>query len=123
MEKVSLNLKNNSNDSFSIETLCTDFICLPLKSQLIKTAKRNFEFLKDLKLADSGNSEEVVVLIGSDFYWSIVTGKVRIGEIGEPVCVETKFGWLLNGPVTISKTISNLSFVNENSHVENGPIL
>ena len=33
LEKVSLNSKNNSNDSFSIEALCTDFICLPIKNQ------------------------------------------------------------------------------------------
>ena len=46
----------------------------------------------------------------------MVTGKVKIGKIGEPASVGTKFGWLLNGPVTKSEIISTcLRFVNENS--------
>ena len=46
----------------------------------------------------------------------MVTEKVKIGKIGEPASVETKFGWLLNGPVTKSEIISTcLRFVNENS--------
>ena len=33
------------------------------------------------------------MLVGSDFYWSLVTGKFRMGKTGEPVAIETKF-WL-----------------------------
>ena len=41
--------------------------------------KNNFEFLKDLNLADSGTVEEIDMLIDSDFYWSLVTEKVKMG--------------------------------------------
>ena len=36
------------------------------------------------------------MLVGSDFNWSLVTGKFRMGKTGEPVAIETKFGWVLN---------------------------
>ena len=111
-----LNLKGASNFKFSIEALCTPFICLPLKNKPITFAKNNFEFLKNLELADTGFSDDIELLIGSDFYWAFVTGNVRLGKVGVPVGVESKFGWLLSGPVPKQQSIStNLSFANENS--------
>ena len=109
-------MKGASNFKFSIEALCTPFICLPLKNQPITFAKNNFEFLKDLELADTGSSDDIELLIGSDFYWAFVMGNVRLGKVGEPVGVKSKFGWLLNGPVPKQESVStNLSFGNENS--------
>ena len=72
-----------------------------------------------MQLADSGSEDEIDLLIGSDFYWSIVTGNVRLGKVGEPVGVETRFGWVLNGPVNSEKTASaNINIVHEtSSHV------
>ena len=75
----------NSSENFNKEVLCKPFICLPITNQPVKYAKNNFEFLKDLNLADSGTMEEVDMLIGSNFYWSLVTEKVKIGKTGEPV--------------------------------------
>ena len=73
------------NFKFSIEVLSTPFISLPLKNQPITFAKNNFEFLKDLELADTDSSDDIELLIGSDFYWAFVTGNVRLGKLGEPV--------------------------------------
>ena len=87
------------NFEFSIEALSTPFISLPLKNQPITFAKNNFEFLKDLELADTDSSDDIELLIGSDFYWAFVTGNVRLGKLGEPVGVESKFRWLLNGAI------------------------
>ena len=50
-------------------------------------------------MADSGASCDIDLLIGSGYYWDLVTGKVKTGKPGEPVAVETVFGWILNGPV------------------------
>ena len=55
--------------------------------------------MKELNLADSGTMEEMDMLIDSNFYWSLATGKVKMSKIGEPVALETKFGWVLNGPL------------------------
>ena len=38
------------------------------------------------------------MLVGSDHYWRIVTGRTRRGTSG-PVAIEMKMGWVLSGPV------------------------
>ena len=63
-----INLKINSSKNFRMEVLCKPFICSPITNQPVKYAKNNFEFLKDLNLADAGTMEETDMLIGSDFY-------------------------------------------------------
>ena len=63
LQKASLNLKYKTNESYSIEVLSTDFVCLPIKNQPIKTTKGNYEFLKDIELADSGNCDQIHILI------------------------------------------------------------
>ena len=38
------------------------------------------------------------VLIGSDYYWDFVTSEIVRGDFG-PTAVNSKFGWLLSGPM------------------------
>ena len=38
----------------------------------------------------------------SDYYWGLVTGKIKVGLSGEPVGVETQFGWVINSPIVCS---------------------
>ena len=118
LDRVYITLKGVSNFEFCIEALCTPFICHPIKNQSINLVQNNYDYFKDLQLAESSSNGDIELLIGC-FYWPMVTGKLKIGKIGEPVGVETKFGWLLNGSVTESENISPcLRFVNENiSHV------
>ena len=60
------------------------------------------------------------MLMGHDSYWSLVTGKVKIGKTGEPVAVETKFGWVLNGPLNEMTSQGHVTIINETkSHVVN----
>ena len=40
---------------------------------------------------------EIDLLIGSDHYWKLVTGKVVKGG-GRLTAIETKLGWVLSGP-------------------------
>ena len=70
-----------------------------------------------MQLADSGSTDEIDLLIGSDFYWSVVTGKTKTGKNNKPVAVETKFAWILNGPVTSFETSTILTFESKYSHV------
>ena len=44
-----------------------------------------------------GATTVVDVLIGSDYYWSLVSGRVRRGSTG-PIALDTKVGWILSGP-------------------------
>jgi hypothetical protein len=67
-----------------------------------------------LQLADSSiENQPIDVLIGSDYYWKFIEGETVRGHAG-PTAINSKFGWLLSGPVrkttncTSSKVVSNL---------------
>ncbi len=69
--------------------------------QPTSTCKSSHEHLALLNFTDidDGTSKlPVNILIGSDHYWKIVTGKVVQGESG-PTAIETHLGWVLSGPI------------------------
>ena len=69
--------------------------------QPIDLCMMKYQHLSDLDLGDHpnrGSVMEVDLLIGSDYYWSFVTGETRRGD-GGPVAVRTKLGWVLSGMV------------------------
>ena len=71
-----------------------------VSGQKIDFVKSSYPFLRDLKLADSGQSKgKIDLLIGADFYWSVVDGAVKKGDDVGPVALGSKLGWLLSGPV------------------------
>lgn len=51
-------------------------------------------------ISDGTSSFEVDILIGSDYYWSLVTGEVHRGTTG-PIAIHTKLGWVLSGPTSL----------------------
>ena len=75
-----------------------------------RTLAKSYSHLRDLDLADDGQNETTATidpLVGSDVYWSLVSGR---GDSG-PVALDTKVGWVLSGPVErpSSVTVSILS--------------
>ena len=56
-----------------------------------------------LRLADYSTGDQnldVDILIGSDYYWNLVTGHtIRGGQGPTAVHTSTKLGWVLSGPV------------------------
>lgn len=77
-------------------------ICEPLASQTITFCQNNYENLFGLDLADSSDGHsrlEVDILVGSDRYWDLTTGKTRRGASG-PVAIDTRLGWVLPGPTS-----------------------
>ena len=80
---------------FSVPSICEPLACQPINLCV------EFDHLSQLQLADSSDSEarmEVDILIGSDYYWELTTGRTRRGKSG-PVAIYTKLGWVLSGPV------------------------
>ena len=62
-----------------------------------------YPHLSGLEFADElGNGQEphVDILVGSDHYWDLITGRVWRGSDG-PVAIDTKLGWVLSGPISI----------------------
>lgn len=78
-------------------------ICELLISQPIDVCfKQNPQFTS-LELADWADQRsrlEVDILIGSDYYWDIITGAVSKTN-GGPTAIHTKLGWVLSGPIAV----------------------
>ena len=76
-------------------------ICEPLAGQPISACVELLATLDLADISDGSSSLEVDVLIGSDYYWSLVTGEVCRGN-GGPIAIQTKLGWVLSGPLSVS---------------------
>ena len=84
-----------------VTALVVPLICKPIYGQPINCAERAFEHLSGLDLADSSHSGETLdvnILIGSDYYWRFATGRVLRGRTG-PTAIHNKFGRVLSGPL------------------------
>ena len=80
--------------------LTVSYICEPLSIQPTSLCPEIYDHLSHLELADASDGStpmEVDLLIGSDYYWQLMTGEIRCGEDG-PVALHTKFGWVLSDP-------------------------
>ena len=77
-------------------------ICEPLVNQPITACiERNPKF-EGMDLADCSDGSAALhidVLIGSDYYWDLVTGSICKGD-GGLTAIHTKLGWVLSGPVS-----------------------
>ena len=62
-------------------------------------AEKMFPVLKDLDLSDNDKDpRNVDLLIGADFYWSIVSGETRRCNDDGLTAINSKLGWILSGP-------------------------
>ncbi|XP_074653549.1 uncharacterized protein LOC141907710 [Tubulanus polymorphus] len=96
-DRVKLAIKTETGD-VPISALVKSNITTPMSSHIKDT--RNLHYLSGLKLAHpvSGReSFEIALLIGSDYYWSLVEDKVVRGN--GPTAVASKLGYLLSGPL------------------------
>ncbi|PFX11353.1 hypothetical protein AWC38_SpisGene24962, partial [Stylophora pistillata] len=109
---VTLPLRSNKDQYVEISALNFPVICSPLPKRIDVT---KYPHLIDLDLADRSaiDLDSIDILIGTDYYWDIVTGESIRGEFG-PTAINSKFGWLLSGPTEeqhvheISNVVSNL---------------
>jgi hypothetical protein len=110
-EAVDFSLITRGGETFKLTALVVPFICNPPTSQPINHARCHYDHLLEIDLADSANVGDVLevnVPIGSDFYWSLVTGRVQRGRNG-PMAVHTKVGWILPGPIDQQEVSVNLT--------------
>ena len=62
----------------------------------------DYPHLQDLEFAENFNNDghdTIDVLIGSDYYWDIITNESFRADSG-PTAVSSKFGWILSGPTS-----------------------
>ena len=100
VDVVHLCITTEHGDDVQLSAFVIPLICDPLQSQSIVHASVTHAHLRGLKLADYSTVEDdilVDILVGSDQYWQLVSGKVVRGEDG-PTAIQTKLGWVLSGP-------------------------
>ena len=109
---LATNLKRENQVEFN--ALCVPLSCAPVNDQDIAFTRRKFEHISKLELADSGKGRfEIDLLVGTDFYWSIMIREVVRGEQGEPTAMGFKLGWILNGSI-LEGNMEHASAVNTN---------
>ena len=109
--QVSLQGKNGFD---SISALCFPKICSPLSTTI---NIHQYPHLQDLELADCyitnehNSNTDIDILIGSDYYFDLITGEIVRGEKG-PVAINSAFGWLVSGPTKESESFAGVSTTN-----------
>ena len=99
LEVVQLSLQAKQ-EVIKIFALVTPIICPPLLSK--GQGKAIPPELAELKFADPCNTRDdlkVDILIGNDHYGQLVTGNMKKSNDETVIATESKFGWLLSGPV------------------------
>ncbi|GFY46040.1 uncharacterized protein TNIN_17911, partial [Trichonephila inaurata madagascariensis] len=97
---VKIRLENRDQPSLNIEieALVTDKISATNLPAPETNIPKVYKQLKSLQLADSYEYKEnkIVILIGSDFYFDVVTGRIKRLN-NKLVASETIFGWCIQG--------------------------
>ena len=81
-----------------VEALTAPVICRPADAVDVYPTK--WPHLQDIKFPEKfpRNEQEIDVLIGLDFYHSVVSRDVVRGVPNEPVALRTSLGWVFCGP-------------------------
>ena len=97
-EMVKICLKADGEEII-INALVSPVISPPISAHL-QDDDLNFPYLQGLRLADPVRTRgplEIDIIIGNDYYGSLVTGEIIKGD--GPMAMNSKFGWLLSGRV------------------------
>ena len=117
LDVVEFTIKHRDENSYSVvEALAYPLICSDIKSQLVSAAKKQYDHISRLTLADFEDQNErfpVGVLIGVDFYHKFFLEKI-IKDPKGPVASSSVFGWILSGPAESDPSVAaNLSFITD----------
>ena len=81
-----------------MEALCVPHICSTIKVPSIGWTKGHYKYLQDLDLVKPPTDfNDVDILVGLDYYYSVISGRVIRGSPGDPVAVESVLGWMVCG--------------------------
>ena len=95
--------KVKGTDGININVNCyVKDISTPIACQNINYAKENYHHIRLLNLADKNHKNSalpIYILIGADYYWSIVSNEIIRGSSG-PIALKSKVGYILSGPIS-----------------------
>ncbi|GFW80456.1 reverse transcriptase domain-containing protein [Trichonephila clavipes] len=116
--KIKLKNKVDPNLCIEIEAVETEHISITNLPTPDRNIDKKFRYLKNVQLADpyEVNGKEISILIGADYYYQVVTGRItRLNQ--SLVTVETLFGWSLQGHSTDSEDILTMSVIVNESNI------
>ncbi|XP_076081076.1 uncharacterized protein LOC143051991 [Mytilus galloprovincialis] len=112
MKSATVHIQTDEGENIPLNVLIIPEIAMPL--QIHVKSVTNMRHLRGLKLAHPVSDDdmfEIEILIGADYYWSIVGDDIIRGE--GPTAVESRLGYLLSGPIMTSTcTTSRSSILN-----------
>ena len=97
---VAVTLLTNNGEALPITALVTQTICPPLLYLPDKLTLPSE--LTKLSLAcstDTHANKQVDIIIGNDHYGQLITGRIMKTKNEALIATESKFGWLLSGPI------------------------
>uniref|UniRef100_A0A1X7VL84 Uncharacterized protein n=1 Tax=Amphimedon queenslandica TaxID=400682 RepID=A0A1X7VL84_AMPQE len=123
LAQIGIQLKDGGR--FEIPIFAVPVICDRLAATPIQFCIKNYSHLEELNITDmaqdGGSTMATEVLIGSDFYWQLVSGRLIRGE-GGPVTLQTRLGWVLTGQISSveqHKTATMMTFALQTSAKNN----
>lgn len=93
-EVVCVGMTTHCGPEIELTLLTVPYI---LSVQPTSLCQESFDHISSLELADSSDGStpmEVNLLVGSDYYWRLMTGDIRRGA-DEPVAMYSRFRWVL----------------------------
>ena len=101
-----------SQGKIEISALCFPKICSAVS---VKINVNNYAHLHGLELADAsiveGSQQNIDVLIGSDFYFDVVSGD-DVRGISRPVALSSTFRWILSGHASVEESRDTFTTTN-----------
>ncbi|GFX05916.1 uncharacterized protein TNCV_1785481 [Trichonephila clavipes] len=115
--KIKLKNRDDPNLCIEIEAVETEHISITNLPTPDRNIDKKFRYLKNVQLADSYefNDKEISILIGADYYYQVVTG--RITRLNKNLVTETLFGWSLQGQSTDSEDLLTMSVIVNESNI------
>ena len=124
-EIVQFTISCKDGTDFTMQAYVVPVICTPISNQVVSLAVEKYDHLRKIELADYCERDElesdkkVGILVGADYYRSLVRSRVIRGERGGPVAMETKVGWVVSGPTEmVSESLCSFSLKIDSSVIE-----
>jgi len=110
LQYTNIDLITRAGDTVTLSVLVVPKIATPLKiPSFLYHSVQGFPYLRELDLAHCithTSDFEITLLIGADFYWSVVQDQIIRGN--GPTAVQSKLGYLLSGPISSSENTRDL---------------
>ena len=108
-------IKSKAGMNLYLKAYSVPTICSSLTGQEVRVARKKFPDVTGYAVCNQGEEvkQEIDLLIGSDYYWTIITNDIRrCDEVGL-AAINSKLGWILSGPVSNKVNSSVINYTHD----------